>query len=143
MRFDGMGRECEQILENANNQNRKSNKHLNPQSFRFRFHFHLEFVLFLPVSLILHGSTTVEPMAMLYFWPIVKNPGEWLSSSIKLSWYLGVAITPICAQMFGLDSFYVVVCLFVFWHGNRRAHMVPIKVSGETKRSEEMMIKKI
>lgn len=34
-----------------------------------------------------------SPMAMLYFWPMVKNPGEWLSSSKKVSWYRGDAIT--------------------------------------------------
>lgn len=36
----------------------------------------------IPVSLILHGKTTVDPMAMLYFWPSVKNPGVSLSSSM-------------------------------------------------------------
>lgn len=75
--------------------NRKSNKHFNPSHFVCIFVYVSIFIfVILPVSLILQGSTTVEPMAMLYFWPIVKNPGEWLSSSIKFSWYRGVAITP-------------------------------------------------
>lgn len=96
--------------------NRKSNKHFNPSHFVcifvLRFHFHFRKIL--PVSLILHGKTTVEPMAMLYFWPIVKNPGEWLSSSIKFSWYRGVAITPTHIHVwFGY-------CVW-FWHGNRHA----------------------
>lgn len=37
----------------------------------------------LPVSLILQGNTTVEPMAMLYFCPSVRNPGGANFSSSK------------------------------------------------------------